>query len=71
MVQLPGDRHRPLADVAAVGGGSEEPERAVVGPQPSEEQDGASVAFVVAVAQPGRAVGTSDGLALPMDERRG
>ena len=69
MVKLPGDGHRPLADVASVGGGAEEPERAVVGPQPGEQQDRAAVAFVVAVAQAGRAVGTGDGLALPVDER--
>ena len=69
VVQLPGDRHRPFTDVAAVGGRTEEPERPLVGAEPGEEQDGATVALVVAIPHAGGAVGASGRLALPVDQR--
>ena len=56
VVELPGDRHRPLTDVAPVRRRAEEPERSVVGAEAGEQQDRATVALVVPVAQAGRAV---------------
>ena len=66
-VQLPGDGHRLLPHMAAVGGRAEEPERAIVGAQPGEQHDRPAVAFVVAVAQAGLAVGPGGRLALPVN----
>jgi len=68
VVELPGDGYRAFADVAAMGGGAEEPEGSVVGAKASGQQDGAAVAFVVSVSEGGGAVGSGDGLALPVDE---
>ncbi len=71
VVELPGDRHRPFAHMAPIRRGAEEPEGAIVGAQSGEEQDGAVLALVVAVAKAGWAVGPRGRLALPVDERRG
>src|SRR5690606_14982948 len=68
VVEFPCDGHGAFADVAAVGGGAEEPEGSVVGAEAGEQQDGAAVALVVSVAEAGGAVGSGDGLALPVDE---
>src|SRR5262245_47743189 len=60
MVELPGDGHWAFADVTAIPSGSEKPEGTVVSAQTSEQEDAATVSLVVAIAQSGRAIRSSD-----------
>ena len=66
--EFPRDRHRSLADVAAIGSRAEEPKGAVVSVEAGEQHDAASVALLVPVAQAGRSIGACGRLALPVDE---
>ena len=67
-LEFPGDCHGSLAGVTAVGARAQEPERAVVSPQPSEKQNRPPVLLVVLVAQARCAVRAGRRLALPVDQ---
>ena len=54
--------------MAAIGGGTEEPEGTIVGTESAEQQDRAAIPLVMPVAQTGRAVRSRGGLALPVNE---
>lgn len=64
--QPPGDRHRCLAVVFHVSGGSEEPKGAFVGAESREQHDGRAHPLVVLTSLPRLAFGHRRVLALPM-----